>query len=207
MKIKDYIDKILLVGLIIIFIAIGYFNKQNNENIDNSHLITNVEDTAEETLEDKDETVKENLEDIQEVYVHVSGCVLNPGVYKLNSDSRVNDAINTAGGLCDNHDISSINLSAKIYDEMKIHVYQIGEEIKETQIESASDISSNNEKINLNTASINELMSLTGIGQKKAEEIIEYRSNNKFQNIEELKNISGIGDKTFEKLKDKITVN
>lgn len=196
MKIKDYIDKIALVSLVLIFLVIGYFNNRSYENIDNANLIETVEESIEESIE-------ETEIEIQDVYVHVSGCVINPGVYKLSSDSRINDAIKLAGGLCENNDISSINLSEKVYDEMKIHVYEIGEEVISIENETINSTG----KINLNTASKEELLTLTGIGEKKAEEIIEYRNQNKFESIDDLKNISGIGDKTFEKLKDNISVD
>ena len=123
---------------------------------------------------------------------------------------RVNDAIQAAGGLTEDAEKSKINLATKLKDEMKIHIYKIGETNKDSSNESSDDNKSdgNNSKlININTASKEELCKLTGIGENKAKLIIEYREKNKFTKIEDITKVSGIGKKTFEKIKNDITVD
>ena len=131
-----------------------------------------------------------------------------------------------AGGLRKDSDTSNINLSKKLTDEMVIIVYtkkEIQEEKNKNEIvcppcnnacikeedEKAKIITdkTNNTKININTATMEELQTLNGIGEAKAKAIIEYRNKNeKFKTIDEIKNVTGIGESAFEKIKDSITV-
>jgi competence protein ComEA len=164
-------------------------------------------------------------------FVDIKGEINNPGVYGVDCNKRVIDVINLAGGLTDKADTSILNLSKKVKDEMYIIIYsnnQIKEYKKELlpskeiikRVEEKIICPDNSNdaceyktakennitgKININSASKEELMTLTGIGESKADKIIEYRSNNKFNSIEDIKNISGIGDSIFEKIKDNIT--
>lgn len=217
MKLKENLDKIGLVLLALIFIFMGYQNRQNDQ-VDNNQLTESLGESSGEVLNLKDdELIKEtdlesNLEDFPQtdyVYIHVSGCVINPGLYQLESNLRVNHAIDAAGGLCQEADINRINLSKKIYDEMKIHIYKVGEEGIDLD-ENQDKISVNSgipSKININTADEQALISIPGIGEVKAKEIIAYRQQQKFESLEDIMNISGIGEKTFEKLKNYITIN
>lgn len=148
--------------------------------------------------------VKENENNkdvISNIYVDIDGAVINPGVYELTEGSRVNDAINAAGGLKEKAVTKNLNKARKLVDGEKIYIYEEGE-IKEEESDSCQ-----NELIDINTASLNILMTLPGIGEVYGKRIIEYRNNKRFNTIEEIKNIQGIGDKTFEKLKELITVN
>ena len=124
---------------------------------------------------------------------------------------RVNDAIQAAGGLTEDAEKSKINLATKLKDEMKIHIYKIGETNKDSSNESSNDNNksdgNNSKLININTASKEELCKLTGIGENKAKLIIEYREKKKFTKIEDITKVSGIGKKTFEKIKNDITVD
>lgn len=164
------------------------------------------------------------------IKIDIKGAVLNPGVYELDNNSRVEDAILKSGGLTNDADTSILNLSKNLKDEMVIIIYTKDEINKlrkgsETvkyiekecicpKIENDACIDesiTNNEekestKVSLNNATLNELMTLPGIGKSKAETIIEYRNSYGFKTIDELKKVSGIGDKTYEKLKDKITI-
>lgn len=168
---------------------------------------------------------------VEELKVDIKGQVINPGIYSLKAGSRVIDVIAAAGGLTEYADTSVINLSKKIKDEMVIIVYS-GEEVIdfhktkeiEKQVEEkciqkdeeslkndACITNTNNSnltgKISINTATQEELMTLTGIGEAKAKDIISYReSNGPFKTIEDLKNVSGIGDSVFAKIKENITV-
>ena len=148
--------------------------------------------------------IEQNEEPKEEVkvyiFVDIDGAVINPGVYELIEGSRVNDAINQAGGLKEKAITQNLNKARKLVDGEKIYIYIEGE----MEIITSDD---NDVLININTASADVLMSLPGIGEVYAKRIVEYRNTKKFSSIEEIKNIQGIGDKTFEKLKELITVN
>lgn len=171
----------------------------------------------------KKKTKKKETE-TNKIIVDVKGAVTTPGVYELTDTNTVMDAINTAGGLTKLSDTSNINLSKKLTDEMVIIVYT-KEEIRKMKTETTSCPTYNNacvtesdekakitntetnQKVNINTADITTLQTLSGIGESKAEAIIEYREKNgNFQKIEDIKNVSGIGDAVYEKIKDNITV-
>lgn len=226
---KNY--KYIIGGIVILIIIILsiYFSLKYTENIKKEDVI--VEDKNKE--EDKVSEEKNNY-----YYVDVKGAVNNPGVYKLEEDKRVIDAINLAGGLRDDSDTSVINLSKKIKDEMCIVIYTkdeldkykseslnisekltnieknhiINDEFNDALIEdenndSQSIISNINSKVSINFASKEELLTLTGIGESKADAIIKYREENgEFKSIEDIKNVSGIGDALYEKIKDNITL-
>ncbi|HID64485.1 MAG TPA: competence protein ComEA [Anaerolineae bacterium] len=143
--------------------------------------------------------------------VYVSGAVAHPDVYELPSDSIVKDAIEAAGGPTGEADLNRINLARRVYDEEQIYVPQEGEESLPVSPPSSppllSPSSRGGGKVNINTATAEELGTLPGIGPTKAQSIIDYRTaNGPFQSIEDIKNVRGIGDATFEKLKDKISV-
>jgi len=208
---------ILVFSIFIIFIT-NYFNQTE---------VVNAEPIIEE---------KKEVEEVEEkIKVEIKGAVNSPGVYELNNDSRVIDIINLAGGLTENADISLINLSKKLTDEMVIIIYtreeienynsgKIKTEyvyievnncpdpindacIKEYEEEKNNNDTAEDKVININKASIDELTTLSGIGESKAKLIIEYREQNgKFKTIEELYNVKGIGESLIEKIKDSITV-
>ena len=199
---------IILIGCMFLgltFLGFGYkyltFNKEKKavENIHNKRKLQNEENSS------------ENKDQNSEIYVHIDGEVKNPGVYKMKIGDRVNDAIQAAGGLTEDAEKSKINLATKLKDEMKIHIYKIGETNKDSSNESSDDNNksdgNNSKLININTASKEELCKLTGIGENKAKLIIEYREKNKFTKIEDITKVSGIGKKTFEKIKNDITVD
>lgn len=140
--------------------------------------------------------------------VHVCGCVRHPGLYEMPAGSRIGNAIDEAGGFTDSASQESVNLAALLEDGMQIYVPS------EDECEEGSDVSHTFHQssdgsglINLNTASVDDLMKLNGIGQAKAEAIIEYReTNGVFASIEDIKKVSGIGDSTYENIKNDITV-
>ncbi len=131
------------------------------------------------------------------IFVDIDGAVHNPGVYQLKRGDRVNDAINMAGGLIDDAYTKNLNKARILVDGEKIYI------MTKNEIESTTEFNTN--LININTASVNDLMSLPGIGEVYANRIIDYRYNKPFGSIEEIKNIEGIGDKTFDKIKALIT--
>ena len=161
-------------------------------------------DVKKEEKEEKEEPVEQDL-----ITVDVKGAVKSPGIYDLPVGSRVNDAVQKAGGLTEKADSKSINLAQKVSDEALVYVPTKGEEEANQQINSrVSSSTSKDKKVNLNKASLEELKQVKGLGGKRAQDIIDYReSNGKFKSIDELKKVSGIGAKTIEKLKDYVTVD
>ena len=199
---------IILIGLMFLgltLLGFGYkFVSSNNQ----KKVVENINSENKQQSEDGS---SENNKQNSEIYVHIDGEVKNPGVYKMKIGDRVNDAIQAAGGLTEDAEKGKINLATKLKDEMKIHIYKIGETNKDSSNESSDDNNksdgNNSKLININTASKEELCKLTGIGENKAKLIIEYREKNKFTKIEDITKVSGIGKKTFEKIKNDITVD
>ncbi|MBM7701455.1 helix-hairpin-helix domain-containing protein [Metabacillus iocasae] len=144
------------------------------------------------------------------IVVDVKGAVKGPGVYELSSDSRVKDAIDSAGGVLDGADVKQVNFAMKLQDEMVIYVPVEGEDALVPFPASATSETSKDQggnQLNINTATEQELQTLSGIGPSKAAAIVSYREENGlFQSIEELTNVSGIGEKSLEKIKDQVTV-
>ena len=152
----------------------------------------------------KEEPVEQDL-----ITVDVKGAVKAPGIYDLPVGSRVNDAVQKAGGLTDQADSKSLNLAQKVSDEALVYVPTKGEEVASQQTTSGTVSSTSKEKkVNLNKASLEELKQVKGLGGKRAQDIIDHReTNGKFKSVDELKKVSGIGAKTIEKLKDYVTVD
>ena len=158
------------------------------------------------------------------IKVEVKGEVTHPGVYKVTDELRVEDVLKLAG-LTEESDLSNLNLSRKVYDEMVI-IVPTKEKIENvayklienkcvcprvtndacTNIKVLKDEIIVNSKISLNTATKEELMTLSGIGEAKALAIIEYRKTNRFNSLEEIMNIKGIGKSIYEKIKDNISL-
>lgn len=177
------------------------------------------------------EDVKEEVVE-EYIYVDIKGMVKNPGIYMMNSKDRVNDVINKSGGLLKGANTRYTNLSKKLTDEMVIVIYSESEiedklakidkvdevpclcessisesfSISESIVDEVVSEDVSNGLVNINTASKDKLMTLTGIGESKALAIIEYRkTNNGFKSKEELMEVSGIGESTYNKIKDLIT--
>lgn len=170
-------------------------------------------------LKDNNVNYKVNKEDIivnndkindeeEYIYVDIKGEVINPSVYKIKKGLRVIDVINLAGGLTEESDTSNINLSKIVTDEMVIVIKSKNNE--EVYIDSDVDINNNNNNnnqlIDINTCTIDELLTLPGIGESKANNIIEYRKKNKFNTINDIMNVSGISESLFNKIKEYIKV-
>jgi competence protein ComEA len=234
-KIKEFINyyKINLLGGVILVLIMLVSNIVIYSTFNNK--LSNIEtNKTENILDEKEEHVEQKTEEIEskEYYsFEIKGAVNNPGVYTLEKGKRIIDAINIAGGLKENANTSVNNLSKKIKDEMVIIVYTYDEvvnfsNVKEeaeqvnkecihynTEIKNDSCIEEDiiasevDAKVSINTADIQLLMTIPGIGESKARSIIEYReSNGLFKDIIDIKNVSGIGEALFEKIKDYITV-
>ena len=189
-----------------------YINTKNDEIIISSNIIEENEVNEENEENEK----KETKEEIENIIVHVSGCVNKEGIVELPINSRVIDAINYAGGVKENADLSEINLASILEDGIKIYIPSLQEKTENAFNENNDlnisskineNISSNStQKININTATQEQLDTLPGIGQSTALKIIEYRKENgKFKKIEDIKQVKGIGEAKFNKLKDLIT--
>ncbi len=136
--------------------------------------------------------------------VYVSGAVDKPDVYALPLNSIVKDAIAAAGGAIADADLDRINLAAKLADQMHVHVPRQGEAALP---EGSSASGAATDKININTASAEELDKLPGIGPSIAKAVIDYRTQHgPFKTIEAINDVKGIGDALFAKIKDLITV-
>ena len=212
---------IILSGLLIIVFL--FFNKNSDE----------IELTSDLSLEIKEEVTEEITKE-EKIKVDIKGAVKNPGVYEINSNGRVADAIEISGGLTNDADTSIINLSKNLTDEMVIIIYtkeEVAEMLKgstsikyiekecicpeiendaciDNVIDNKPDTNTSNEqKVSLNSATIDELMQLPGIGEVKAKAIIAYREKNGgFKTIEELLEVNGIGESTFNKIKDQLSL-
>ncbi len=153
------------------------------------------------------------------LYVHVCGAVSEEGVYALPAGSRVTDGIEAAGGFAEGADVTFHNLAALLADGQKIYVPTF-EETESLSLPERANGADNGlpgatgiygsgagTKVNLNTAGLAELMTLSGIGEAKADSILKYREKvGRFQSVEELKKVSGIGDAMFERIREDIVV-
>lgn len=186
-----------------------------------------------EEIEEIDLEPKQEIVENKKIKIDIKGEIQNPGVYQLKENDRVSDAIYVAGGLTENADTELINLSKTLKDEMVIIIYnkdeieKIRQESNKTEtiikyiekkctcpdttndacIKKATTEEKKDTKVSINTATVEELMKIDGIGESKAKAIVKYReTNGNFETIEDIKNVSGIGESTFEKFKDYITV-
>ena len=144
----------------------------------------------------------------ESLYVYVCGAVATPGVYEVSVDSRIYEAVEQAGGMLDTAKTEAVNLAEPLTDGQMIRIPFQGEETV-TQEDAATQNSGirSDGKVNINTASAEELMTLKGIGQTRAEQIIAYREKHgAFASIEGIMEVDGIKQGTFDKLKDNITV-
>ena len=225
------IKKILypLTIVLVIFIIISLILIKNNLN-NNQYNDIKIESSI--LKENNDEEKVDNKEEIIKYHIDIKGAINNPGVYELSSNLTVNDAIKIAGGLTKEADTSIINLAKKITDEMVIIIYTKDEVKKSnivdtvikvvekecvcpnikndgclnTEIDETITNKENQDLININTATEEELQNIKGIGASKAKSIIEYRTiNGKFKSIEDIKNVEGIGDTLYETIKIYIT--
>lgn len=187
-----------------------------------SNIFTTTQDITEQEdmlkiVENTNEKVVSN-EESDIIVVHIIGGVKQPGIVKLEENSRIEDAIEAAGGLTEDSDISDVNLAYVLEDGIKIRIPTIDDEKDEENsyitensgngVIMEDDSESNSDSIvNINKATQTELETLPGIGPSLASRIIEYReSNGKFSKKEDIKNVSGIGDSKYAKMEEFISV-
>ena len=205
--------KTIIIAVILVITIIGYY-------------VYGRENTKEDIIEDEEILVKkdENLEEVTEekIIVHITGAVHNEGIVTLKENSRISDAIDAAGGLTEDADMSKINLAYVLEDGVKIKIPSVndknevrednnvtnGAEIVDSVLEDTSNSANSKSKmININKASQTELETLPGIGPSIALKIINFRNENgKFSSIEDLKKVSGIGENKYENIKNLICV-
>ena len=204
-KIKEY--KIIVICASLGLVLGGFFllKPVAQTPAKESNLQTEVTTVSKDEKEDKNQ--KEEVVEQDLITVDVKGAVKTPGIYDLPVGSRINDAVQKAGGLTDNADSKSINLAQRISDEALVYV-PTKEEATSQEMPSSASNTKENKKVNLNKASLEELKQVKGLGAKRAQDIIDHReSNGKFKSVDDLKKVSGIGAKTIEKLKEYVTVD
>lgn len=198
------------IGILLLF----FYQTGHKEKTDQPSIVMPKEETKENMTEKAVEEKEEGATKPQSVVIDVKGAVMRPGIYEATTNDRIYDIVQKAGGFRKEADQTKVNLAQKLQDEMVVYIPKVGEKESTTlsqSIPSTHPANSGNgqgeQLVNINTATAEELQNLPGIGETRAQSIIEYReTNGAFQKVEDLKNISGIGDKTFEKLKDKVTV-
>ena len=216
-------QKIIVICICIVLIGAIVYCVYASQNVNNEEIFfdgktDNQEEALNNMLVDKNEEEKEKTKDVT---VYITGAVNTPGVYILPEGSRIADVIDKAGGLTDDADAGAVNLVYVIEDGMHIILPRKNEEEKEyITTESGLDVNNDTKKsdnggnkqmssakININTATKEQLETLTGIGPSTADKIIEYRKENgNFKNAEDIKNVNGIGESKYSKIKDKICV-
>lgn len=189
----------------IVFFLGGFFAKWHTRHTQNAPEEWEewVEDVPIEQGEEHTDSASPSREREEWIYVDIKGEVHMPGVYQIEAEKRVVDVLELAGGITEKANPNKINLALKLTDQMVVLVPHIDEE----HTEEWGDVSpeKESEKVNLNTADATHLMTLDGIGPKKADAILQYREEHgSFQLIEDIKKVSGIGEKTFERLKEHI---
>ncbi|UQS86468.1 helix-hairpin-helix domain-containing protein [Nicoliella spurrieriana] len=214
----------IVVVILIIFLLVGngdnktpetnQFESSFNSGIENSNS-TNTESTSVVS-------VSSSASSDGKLVVDIKGAVKHPGIYKVDVDTRVSNLVDLAGGFSKSADHKNVNLAQRLNDQQVIYI-PIKGEVKgnrhlnqsmdsnisngQSQLDSSSNSGDNNGKININTADKEQLQTINGIGEKKAENIISYRQEKgNFKSIDDIKNTDGIGDKMFENIKNSITV-
>ncbi len=186
-------NKILYILIVLVFLGVfwsWYYFKTTN----------GVEMNLNGTITQDEENDLDSSNDTAQIMVYITGEVVKPGVLLIPEDTRLVEALDLVGGVTDVADINALNLARKLQDEEKIHIPTIGEVIQAPN-------SSQSNQVNINTATVEELKTLPGIGDVIAQNIIDYREKNGlFTQLDQLKEVNRIGDKIYEGLIDSITI-
>ncbi len=203
-KKNKLIGSIIIAIVFLVFTAAGFIKANKQENYDDIFAEAKTSETISKNTATSEVTGSSN----KYVKVEIKGEILKPGVYSMNSGSRLEDLIEKAGGLTEKADKNKLpSLAKKLKDEECII---IPDKTNPTAAVPALNANSGSEGdlININTAEKEDLEKIPGVGPVTAQKIIDYREGHgTFNKIDDMKNISGIGEKTFEKMKDKITVD
>lgn len=192
-----FVKGAVTAGVLLLLVGVGGLLPKKEEAVEETEaVVTTV--LAEKTEESSTQEAV--------IFVDIKGEVKKPGVYQMKVGDRVKDAIEAAGGMTAEADSQKVNLAQRVEDQMVIVVPKIGEEgdaaipAGETRKEATKE-----GKVNINTATVEELKTLKGVGEKKAEAIIEYRKKNgSFKTKEDLMKVRGIGKKLFESFEERI---
>lgn len=203
--------KMTMITVAVAFVAGGiyYFSQQGEDPADTEDIFSVTAKEAE-----MEQSVNESAAEPEIIKVDVKGAVMSPGIFTAQAGDRVIDLISSAGNFTDKADTDKVNFAQIIEDQMVIYVPEIGEEdkgdLENILVGTSGDAVTKGTSgglVNLNTATQEDLQTLTGIGPSKANAILEYRETvGKFKEVDELKQVTGIGDKTFERLRDSISV-
>ena len=186
----------VIAVVLLLLVAVGGLLPKKEEAVEETEVVVTTV-LAEKTEESA------TLEAV--VFVDIKGEVKKPGVYQMKAGDRVKDAIDAAGGLTEEADSQKVNLAKRLEDQMVIVVPKVGEEAEEIPAGETRNEATKEGKVNINTATVEELKTLKGVGEKKAEAIIEYRKKNgSFQTKEDLMKVRGIGKKLFESFQERI---
>ncbi|BDR60430.1 helix-hairpin-helix domain-containing protein [Lactobacillus xylocopicola] len=210
----------LVLGIVLLGLFFWFKHDRDQDKGTVSEFTANSQERPAKKASSDQENKSDQAESkTQEVTCDISGAVKHQGVYTLKNGARLQELLEAAGGPAANARLKEVNRALVLKDQDKIHIPYRGERIKATEIvtsvggsggETAATAESGGQtagKINLNTASAQDLQKLSGIGEKKAAQIIAYRQKNgHFKKITDLKQVSGIGDKTFAALKDQLEV-
>lgn len=206
---------IIIAGIFVVGIFIFYMTTRANANTNDYSVVNEAIQDKTDEGEEKDEKEEEP----KEIVIHISGAVQNEGIVKLEEGGRIADAIEVAGGMTTEADLTSVNLAYLLKDGQKIYIPKISDTEEEIPVNNAIPVnvivgngteesSNSNAKVNINTATVSELTKISGVGEKTAMKIVEHReTNGKFKTIEDIKSVSGIGDAKYESIKDYISVN
>ena len=183
-------------GILLILVGLGCLFSKKEESMEETEIVVTTVLAEKTEVSTTQETV---------IFVDIKGAVKNPGVYQMKVGDRVKDALDAAGGLTEEADSQKVNLAKRLEDQMAIVVPKVGEEAEEIPAGATSKEEAKEGKVNINTATVEELKTLKGVGEKKAEAIIEYRKKNgSFKTKEDLMKVRGIGKKLFESFEERI---
>ena len=183
-------------GILLILVGVGGLFSKKEESVEETEVVVTTVLAEKTEVSTTQETV---------IFVDIKGAVKNPGVYQMKVGDRVKDALEAAGGLTEEADSQKVNLAKRLEDQMVIVVPKVGEEAEEIPAGETRNEATKEGKVNINTATVEELKTLKGVGEKKAEAIIEYRKKNgSFKTKEDLMKVRGIGKKLFESFQERI---
>lgn len=222
LKDKKKIGIVVILAIVLILFGILYLKsgfkelkKNNTESIfvdDTKNVDASIEKSTNNKKNSSDMNSKEVTVPIQDknIVVEIKGEVNRPNVYTLNENAIIKELIEAAGGVTENADLSNINRAKKLQNHELIYIANKNDTKKDVKGSNSETNASNsqgiaNKTININTATLEELKTITGIGDSKAKSIIEFREQSGgFKSKEDIKNVTGIGEKMFERIKEQI---